>query len=104
MNYQEYKVKVYLNGDVFWRNKEDQRHREDGPAKEFASGTKSWYINGKRHRKDGPAVEYASGSKQWFIRGVHYTEEEFNQKISLISYEEKEIEIDGVTYILKEKS
>ena len=46
----------YLNG---------QRHREDGPAVEYANGDKYWYLNGQLHREDGPAVEKADGSKLW---------------------------------------
>jgi hypothetical protein len=30
------------------------------------------------HRTDGPAAEYADGSKWWYINGKEYTEEEFN--------------------------
>jgi hypothetical protein len=30
-------------------------------------GTKEWYQEGKYHKEDGPAIEYASGSKFWFI-------------------------------------
>ena len=41
MDYQEYTVKVYLNG------------------------TKYWYQDGKLHRTDGPAVEGANGIKEW---------------------------------------
>jgi hypothetical protein len=36
-------------------------HREDGPAGEFADGTKRWYHYGKLHHEDGPADEYANG-------------------------------------------
>ena len=75
-----YKVKVYSNGDKWWYNEKDQRHREDGPAIERADGVKSWYINGKLHREDGPAVEYASGSKEWYINGERFTETEFNNR------------------------
>ena len=28
-------------------------------------GTKRWYQNGQLHREDGPAVEYADGTKSW---------------------------------------
>ncbi|NVM34069.1 MAG: hypothetical protein HWN81_00640 [Candidatus Lokiarchaeota archaeon] len=31
----------------------------------------------KLHRLDGPAIEYVSGSKRWYINGKHLTEEEF---------------------------
>lgn len=87
-------------GNVRWYL-DDQYHREDGPALEFADGTKIWYINGechredepavenadgskhwwylngKRHREDGPAVEYTNGFKEWYLNDVQITEEEF---------------------------
>jgi hypothetical protein len=45
------------------------RHREDGPAIERISGNKSWYLNGKLHREHGPAVEWANGNKSWWFKG-----------------------------------
>jgi hypothetical protein len=51
----------------------DQRHRTDGPAIEFADGSKEWWLNGQRHRTDGPAVEWANGDKSWFLNGRYYT-------------------------------
>ena len=76
---QEYTVKVYPNGDKYWYQN-DKRHREDGPAIEFANGNKLWYQNGKLHREDGPAIEYANGYKAWYIEGKELTEEEFNAR------------------------
>ena len=32
-----------------WRNAVGQYHREDGPAIEYADGTKEWWINGKQY-------------------------------------------------------
>ena len=55
-------------------------HREDGPAIEWANGTKNWYVNGKRHREDGPAVECANGEKEWCINDEYLTEQEFNRR------------------------
>ena len=26
-------------------------------------------INGKRHREDGPALEFADGTKEWYLNG-----------------------------------
>ena len=46
------------------------RHRLDGPAFEWVSGHKEWYVNGKLHRLDGPAVEWANGYKAWWVDGV----------------------------------
>ena len=34
-------------------------------------GTKRWYLNGKRHRENGPAIEYASGGTKYYINGKH---------------------------------
>ena len=52
-------------------------HRENGPAIEWADGTKLWYQNGLRHRTDGAAVEFLDGGKAWFINGEGLTEAEF---------------------------
>jgi hypothetical protein len=82
----------YINGN---------RHREDGPAVEYANGDKKWYLNDKRHREDGPAMESVDGYKAWFINGEHYSEKEFNAKMTTCNG--KEVVIDGKTYILKLK-
>ena len=43
------------------------------------NGYKFWELpNGELHRTDGPAVEYPSGSKAWFLHDQHLTEAEFN--------------------------
>ncbi len=54
------------DGNKFWYDLEGNFHREDGPAIEFASGSKVWRIHGKMHREDGPAVEYVRGGKYWY--------------------------------------
>lgn len=118
----EYRVKVFENKTI-WYNLEGQRHREDGPAVEWASGDKAWclndqlhredgpaieYVNGDKewflndelHREDGPAVEYSSGDKSWYLNGKHLTESEFNQRTK--SCEGKIVEIDGKKYKLTE--
>jgi len=51
------------------------RHREDGPAVEYADGYKEWYLNGELHREDGPAVEHADGSKYWYLNGKRHRED-----------------------------
>jgi hypothetical protein len=56
------------------------RHREDGPAVEYADGDKEWWLNGKRHREDGAAIEYANGDKTWYLNNTMYTEEEFKKR------------------------
>lgn len=50
-----------------YRNEQGQFHREDGPAFEYANGTKAWWLNGKCHREDGPAVIWANGDKHWLL-------------------------------------
>jgi hypothetical protein len=34
---------------------------------EYTSSTKGWQLKGKLHRVDGPAIEWASGSKSWHL-------------------------------------
>ena len=48
---------------------------------EWASdGSKYWYKEGNKHREDGPAIEYLSGYKQWWLEGKFYP------KINLENY------------------
>ena len=58
-----------------------QLHRVDGPAIEWANGSKYWYLNGEFHRIDGPAIEYSNGTKAWYLNGEEYTEKKFNKII-----------------------
>jgi hypothetical protein len=57
-----------------WRNSEGLLHREDGPAVEYANGTRMWYLNNQRHREDGPAVEWVSGTRMWCRNGQLHRE------------------------------
>jgi|SRR5579859_2303390 len=66
----------------------NQFHRENGPAVEYADGTKikCWYLHDQRHRLDGPAVEYANDSKYWYYHGEWIncsSQEEFERLIKL---------------------
>jgi antitoxin component YwqK of YwqJK toxin-antitoxin module len=65
------------NGNKFYYSDREMliRHREDGPAAEYADGSKEWYLNGKLHREDGPASEYANGSKEWYLNGKPHRED-----------------------------
>ena len=95
-------------GNRFWKNAKGELHRIDGgPAIEWSSGTKEWFLNGKRHRIDGPAyedvvgnkfwylngkfhringpsIEHANGERYWFIKGDQYIEESYWEKIGEI--------------------
>jgi hypothetical protein len=62
-----YKVTVDSENTTRWYNDKNQFHRVDGPAIEWANGTKAWYLNDKHHRVDGPAVEWANGTKEWYL-------------------------------------
>ena len=121
----KYEVKVYPNGDKEWYlngklHREDgpavewadgykewflngKLHREDGPAVESAFGHKEWFLNGKLHREDGPAIEYSTGTKKWFLNDKSMSEDEHKRATSKATCEGKEVEIDGVTYVLKVK-
>ena len=70
-------ARVYADGTkAWWIN--GLRHKEDGPAVEYADGTKYWYLNGKRHREDGPAVEWSDGTKVWYLNDKRYSEQDYN--------------------------
>jgi len=99
----EYTVRVYDNGDKHWYLN-GERHREDGPAVEWASGGKDWYLNGKCHREDGPAIEWSNGGKDWYLHGEELTEAEHKAATSKHTCEGKIVEIDGKKYQLKEVS
>ncbi len=72
----EYKVIVDDYGDTCWYKAGTYiKHREDGPAVEYASGTRVWYRDDKVHREDGPAKEYSNGSKSWYLNDIIYRKE-----------------------------
>ena len=99
----KYEVKVYPNGDKEWLLN-GKRHREDGPAVEYAIGHKEWYLNGNFLREDGPAIEDANGTKKlWYLNGKPMSEDEHKRATSKATCEGKEVEVDGVTYVLKVK-
>jgi len=69
----EYTVQVSKD-KTEWRLN-GKRHREDGPAIEWANGDKEWYLNGKYHREDGPAIEGVDGTKMWWLNGLLHRED-----------------------------
>ncbi len=121
---QTYKVTVDNDKTIRWYNDKEKFHRLDGPAVEWANGSKEWYVDGKRHRLDGPAfesaygykawyvdgklhrldgpaIEDADGYKAWYVDGKKMTETEFNEYIKpKPSCEGKVVEIDGKKYKL----
>jgi hypothetical protein len=94
-----YRVTVDTDGTIRWYYELGQLHREDGPAVEWADGTKVWCRNGKLHREDGPACEWAEGSREWFIDGKKLTEAQFKARTQ--SCEGRIVEIEGKKYKLQ---
>lgn len=64
-----------------WFNEFDRLHREDGPAVEWKSGIKEWWLDGKQHREDGPAVIKKSGHREWWLNDIEYTKEDHNNEL-----------------------
>jgi hypothetical protein len=93
-------IKISEDGDKFYYSDKEMTvlHREDGPAYEWANGSKWWYLNGKLHHEDGPACVYADGSKSWYLNGKYYSEEKFNEKMKL----SKKININGREFTIEE--
>jgi hypothetical protein len=56
---------------------------------EWDNGERCWLVDGMTHRLDGPAVQWADGSKQWWIENKEYTEEEFNQHPLVIQHKRR---------------
>jgi phage terminase Nu1 subunit (DNA packaging protein) len=96
-----YTVTIDKSGTKRWYI-DDELHRENGPAIEYADGDRFWYIDGKLHREDGPAIERAGGYEAWYINGSELTQEQFNQRTAKnLTPSVKVVEIDGVKYELK---
>jgi hypothetical protein len=55
----------------------------DGPAVEWPSGTKCWYVNGRLHRLDGPAIEFASGYKEYWIDDVRHSQSGWEKQVEV---------------------
>ena len=69
----------YVSGEKHWYIN-GQLHRTDGPAVEYGD-YKQWWINGQLHRTDGPAVEYSDGDKRWYLNDINYTEDQYYQEL-----------------------
>ena len=104
-DYIDYKVRVYKDGTKEWRwYLNDELHREDGPAMEYANGNKSWYLKGKLHREDGPTVAYVDSGKDWYLNGNYSTEAD--RKAEMVkrnnTCDGKIVTIEGKEYKLTE--
>ena len=72
-------IEINENGSKFYYKDREMTilHREDGPAVEYHTGYKSWYINGQSHRLDGPAVEWEDGRQAWYLNHEKLSYQEF---------------------------
>jgi hypothetical protein len=68
------------NTQKYWYNKQNQFHREDGPAVKLPNGINQWWVNGKLHRLDGPAIEGPSDKGYW-INDKLVTEDGFPKAV-----------------------
>lgn len=80
----------YADGTKSWYQN-GELHRLDGPAIEYVDGTNIWYQNDNLHRLDGPAIEYANGVNEWHIDDVKFTEAQFKRKIASMNCKEMTI-------------
>ncbi len=82
---------IGTDGTIYYRNKNDELHREKGPAVIYTDGGCSYYLNnelrrtisfagiqrwsknGQYHREDGPAVILSDGTRIWFKNGCELT-------------------------------
>ncbi len=66
------KFKAILEyGTIEYKNSSrKQQHRD-----------KYWCLNGELHREDGPAIEYSTGDKFWYLKGKKYSKKEYEKEI-----------------------
>lgn len=52
----------------------------------YVGGNEYWYKNEDFHREDGPAIIYRDGDKRWYFDGMSYTEEEHKKLMEEINF------------------
>jgi hypothetical protein len=87
----EYTVRVGKDKTEWFHN--GRRHREDGPAREYANGARFWYLNGELHRQDGPAIEHADGDKFWYLNGKEVTKDRVMKLVKKLTVAEIEAQL-----------
>jgi len=67
----------------------------------YDDGRVEWRFEGLLHRENGPAIEWADGTKSWLLNGVQLTEQEHAQKTrakkTCLVIDGKEIEVSSET-------
>jgi hypothetical protein len=59
------------------------------------TGTKSWHNDAGPHRTDGPAIEWDSGSREWWLNGKEVSWREVYRQAN-----DPEIELRILSYVL----
>ena len=91
---ENYKIKqIGAAGHVYYFNFKDQFHRLDGPAVEYATGGKFWYVNGQYHRLNGPAYE-GINAVTWWIKDKIYFKAEHNRLVLFSILEPQRIRLN----------
>jgi hypothetical protein len=67
-------------------------HRDDGKPSVVDDHIKMWFYKGEPHREDGPAFEYTSGTKEWYLNGKLVYSDKINRlhKYPILSKEFKQ--------------
>ena len=64
------KLEIRASGTKSWFQNGKPHRDNDQPALIYADCAKFWYQNGKQHRdNDQPATIYADGEKHWYQNG-----------------------------------
>ena len=77
----KHRVEVDQHGTRRYFNSNNQLHRENGPAIEYADGAQCWCRNNMLHREDGPAVMLASGRMCWYLYGEELTKSRYRKRL-----------------------
>jgi hypothetical protein len=64
-------ARIWDNGTQEWY-KHNKLHHEGGPARIYSNGLQEWWINGRKHRADGPAVIFSSEHEEWWLNGKRH--------------------------------
>lgn len=67
----------YHEGIGSFHYKNDEMHREGGPAAIFKNGTIKYLVNGQYHREDGPAIIWHTGEEDYFLNDEGLTKQKF---------------------------
>ena len=80
----KYRIEDDEDGTRRYYNTAGQLHRTDGPAIEWADGTKWWYQNGLLHRTDGPAIISKTRLPSFWLNGEYMTPREYDCAVGYV--------------------